>query len=263
MLDEIFTIIKLTDDKENRLIPPTIIYNENWLLRLVMWWFLKEDNFIINSDLDRKIVKAFKYSQLARFYSDVTIETQFKRRTKGVKDMLAEPSINVSGVLGNYTIIHKRKSDRVKLNLESKQFNVFVVNMYNELSKGVKNQSTYNQVARAVGCIVQTLYKANITLIENTGLYIIAPKVQIKLNSYKVYSDRNNIEEEIKNRIDQYGEDENKNKWYTYFNKIFQRVDVACIAWEEIILFVKKNDNEFGNKLQIFYEKCEEYNQIK
>jgi hypothetical protein len=33
-------------------------------------------------------------------------------------------------------------------------------------------------------------------------------------------------------------------------------IEVECLAWEDILRFIIKNDNEYGNKLDIFYQKC-------
>jgi len=260
MFEYIYQILQLIDDENERMLPPTVIYNEKWMLRLVMKWFLNQSSYIVNSDLDRKIVKGFKFDENANCYSEATIQTPFKKRKKGVKDKLAEASSTVSGVIGHIKVISKKNKEKVVVSNEANQFNVFEVFLYDELYKGTKTLPKYNQVARVISCLVYSTYKLENSFLDNTGLYIIAPREQLKLSSFKIFTERDKIEEIIRARVEEYKDDEEKKSWLDYFNRVFMRVEVECISWEDIILFIKKNDSEYGDHIRVFYDKCLLYN---
>lgn len=256
-------IINITEDENKRIFSPKLLYNENYLLSLVMYWFLNNDNFIVNSDTDRRICKAFKCLENTRCYIDATLETPFKVRHKGEKDPLAEPSTNVSGVVGHFKVLYGKKKERIVLLKDANQFIVIETTMSTPLKKGIKVNKEYQQVARDICCMVQTLSHLENKFIDHIGLFVIAPQVTLKLESFKTYTYKKNIEEVVENRVKQYGNDSSKKAFLELFTRLFSRIDVDCISYEEIVMFIKKNDSEYGDKLEEFYELCLVNNGIK
>ncbi|QVK18664.1 hypothetical protein KHQ81_02830 [Mycoplasmatota bacterium] len=263
MLKEICNIINLTDDENQRIISPKKIYNENYLLSLIMYWFSNNNQLIVNSDSDRKICKAFQYIDDAKYYTNATIETPFKVRVKGEKDPLAENSSTVSGVVGHFKVIYGKKKERLVLLPDASQFIVLEATMIKPLKKETKNFKKYHQIARDIGCMIQTLSHLENKFLEHLGLYVIAPEKTLKIDSFKTYTYKQNIESLIEERVSPYGEDEIKIKFLEVFKKLFQRIDMDCISFEDIIRFIKKNDGEFGEKLVDFYNHCLKYHGLK
>jgi len=263
MLKEINEIIELTDNEKKRMIPPKLIYNENYLLRLIMYWFLKKNRFIINSDSDRKICKAFQFIDDARCYTQATLESPFKSAIKGGKDTLAEPSSVVSGVVGHFKVLYGKRKERVTLLPEASQFIVLETTMIKPLKKGNKSFKKYHQIARDIGCMIQSLSHLDDVFLKHIGLYVIAPEATLKLETFKTFTYKQNIEELMLMRLEPYGDDEEKLAFLDLFKKVFQRIDMDSISFEDIIDFIKKNDNTFGEDLTDFYDNCLLYNGLQ
>src|SRR6056297_1433281 len=116
MLNEIKNILELCDTKES-VIPPTEIYNEGWLLRLVINWFSEYNN--VSHEL------AFTDKE-ARWYSELLLPSQFLARFRG--DKLAESYTHADGVIGHFQIGNEGKGD-ILLNEDAKQFIVIEAKM--------------------------------------------------------------------------------------------------------------------------------------
>lgn len=255
MLDDLTTIFELTDDEKERMISPKYLYNEDYMLLLLMYWFSRQDNMIVNSDLDRKICRALQRLDNGRCYTHAVLETPFKIREMGIKDNLAESSTLVSGVIGDFKVLYGKKKERVVLLEGANQFIVIQTIMFKELRKGIKINKKYNQVAKTIACMIQTMARLEDEFVENAGYFVIGPKEQLKLESFKNFTYKPYIEEMIKDRLKQYGENEDTNNFKEIFQRIFQRIEVECISFEDIIPFIKKNDLEYGNKFELFYKK--------
>ncbi len=264
MFKEISTMIELTSDHNLRIMSPRVIYNEDYLLRLIMFWFMQQNHFIVNSDLDRKICKAFQLAdERARSYTYATIETPFKVRKKGEKDPLAEASSQVSGVNGHFTVLYGKKKERVVLLKDAKQFIVLEVTLNKPLKKGTKKFKNYNQIARDVACMIQTLSHLENPFLDNLGLFVVAPEKVLEMEIFKTYTYKPNIEELITNRIKAYGDNEDKKALLELFQRLFQRIDVDCLAYEDIIRFITKNDSHYGERINGFYSQCLKYHGIE
>ncbi len=87
MLNKITKILSLCDTDKS-FIPPTELYNEGWLLRLVIDWFYKSQ--VSSHEL------AF-YDSSARWYSEALLPSKFLLGYRG--DRLAESWTNADGVL--------------------------------------------------------------------------------------------------------------------------------------------------------------------
>lgn len=261
MFKEINDIIELTGDIDKRILSPKLIYNEIFLLSVIMSWFKKQKTFIVNSDLDRKICKAFQLiDDDARCYIDATLETPFKIRKKGEKDPLAEVSSKVSGVVGHFNILYGKKKERIVLKPEAKQFIVLETTLDKPLKKGTKKFKTYNQVARDIGCMIQTLNRLENKFLDYLGLFVIAPDEMLKDETFKTYTYKPNIEKLIISRQEGYFDN---NDFIELFQKLFQRIDVDCIAYEDVLRFIKKNDSDYYDRLINFYELCLRYHGLE
>jgi hypothetical protein len=128
----------------NRVIPPTVLYNEGWMLRLVLDWFArsKQDNHRL------------AFSDTARWYSEPLLPSTFLARYKG--DKFAESYTHADGVIGNIKIGVSGSGD-LCIEPDANHFVVLEAKMFSKLAPGVTNASYYNQAARNVACISQVL----------------------------------------------------------------------------------------------------------
>ena len=104
---------------------PTEIYNESWLVKLVM----AQASSIPTEDHPLSFLPG------SSWYSEALLPTVFKAR-KG-KDPLAESRTNADGVIGHFNIGQKAKAD-FELLENSRQFTVVEAKINSPLAKGVK-----------------------------------------------------------------------------------------------------------------------------
>lgn len=255
MFKEIYNIIEVTNNSEKRMLSPKLIYNETFLLALILYWFKNHHNFIVNSDLDRKICKAFQpIDENAKSYINTTLETPFKVRVKGEKDPLAEASSDVSAVVGHFTVLYGKRKERLLLNTNANQFIVLEATLNKPLKQGTKKFKNYNQVARDIACMIQTLSRLNNKFLNHLGLFVIAPEQILQTEeTFRTFTYKPYIEELIIKRQEGYFLD---NDFLDLFQKLMQRIDVDCIAYEDVLRFIKKNDGDYFHKLDEFYHIC-------
>ena len=262
MYNELFQIIQSTSNENNAMLSPRVIYNGFYLLNLLLFWFKNREYFIVNSDLDRKICQAFKLEDdKAGCYTHATLETPFKTRKKGERDPLAESGALVSGVVGHFSVLQGKKREQAILNPDASQFIVLETTLNKTLKKGPKRIPYYHQIAKDIGCMLKALSRLDNPFLENLGLFVIAPKELLKLDSFKSYTYKKNIEELMHKRAQEYGQEETQD-YLLLFDRLFPRFIVDCLSYEDIIRFIRKNDNDYGERVDKFYKICMNYHGI-
>ena len=127
--------------------PPNVLFNESWLLRIVIDWFERHGG-------DR-----YPLSHLpgSRWFSEAWLPSAFLPRYRG--DRLAESRTHADGVIGHFTIGDPGTAG-LALAADARQFVVIEGKLFNRLSAGVKNAPYYDQAARSVACIAEALRRA-------------------------------------------------------------------------------------------------------
>ena len=126
------------------LFPPTLLYNEGWLLRLVLDWFSR------HSVQDHPLT----FAAGSRWFSEALLPSPFPARYRG--DKLAENWTHADGVVGHFQIGKKGRTD-LKLLPGATQFIVLEAKIFSSLSPGVTHASYYDQAARTVACMAEVL----------------------------------------------------------------------------------------------------------
>ncbi len=228
--------------------PPTILYNEGWLLRLVVDWFsesgVADHPFLFPKDGHR--------------FSEARLPSAFLPRFKG--DPLAESHTNADGVIGHFVIRSKGKTD-LELTPNAKHFVVLEAKLYSGLSKGVTHAKYYDQAARSVACIAEVLRRADREPISfsQLGFYVLAPSDQIESKTFTSHLDNQSIKEKVKRRISPYkGE---RDGWFEdWFTPTLEVIDIRSISWEAILDIIKERDSETGDSLKEYYSQCLTFN---
>jgi len=250
-------IIKMlqTCDTDRGVLPPSEVYNESWLLRLILDWFSRQPA----SDHQLSFEKG------ARWYSELLLPSQFLPRYQ--RDPQAESYTHADGVIGHFSVGRSGKSD-IALHPDAKQFVVIEAKIFSSLSKGITNFKNYDQAARTTACIAQTLSlgKQQIHNISRLGFYVAAPENQIKFEpTFQTLLEKDSIRIKVQKRIRAYSDPtdaETKKRWLkTWFLPTLECIDIKCITWEEIISYINANDRDNGEVLSAFYEKCLALNQ--
>jgi len=230
--------------------PETDLYNEGWMLRLVLDYFKKSQ------------VKGhpLSFHEGSEWYSEGLLASPFLDRGPKKVRSLAEGYTHADGVIGHFKI-GKDKKGELTLNEDATQIVVIEAKMNSKLSKGVSNAVYYDQAARNVACIVE-LVRKNARVIgqyKKIAFYLIAPKCKIDEPNSFLEMSRESIERKVRERVQGY--EGTKNRWHKeWFQKTINQMEIGVFSWEDIIDFVKNEESEAGNYLNGFYEKCLEYN---
>ena len=131
-------------DTPQKNFPSTDLYNEGWMLRLVLDWLSKNPN--IEHDLS--------FCSSDSWYSEALLPSAFLARYRG--DKLAESWTHADGVLGDFVIGANRDGDLTLIE-GAKRILVTEAKMFSKLSSGVKNAGYFNQAARNVACIAEVI----------------------------------------------------------------------------------------------------------
>jgi len=235
-------------DSDDNVFPPTDLYNEGWLLRIILDWFSKQDT----SD------HQLSFSDGCKWFSEARLPTQFKATSR--KDPLYETWTHADGVIGHIIVGGVGKTD-TSLAKDATHLVVTEAKMFSRLSAGVKNASYYNQAARYAACISELLNRADRkpSELKRLGLYVLAPAETIENGWFKRQLDKADIRQRVERRVQAYeGE---KDQWFEeWFRPALDHMEVRSLSWESILEYIGSVDTGYSIDLQDFYKKCLAFN---
>lgn len=249
MITQISEILAVADKALQSKIPPTLLYNEGWLLRLVLKYF--KENLNLNHSLS--------IPQNCEWYSEALLSSPFLQSPPGLR--LAEGHTHADGLAGSFSIGLKKKGE-LTLDDDCDFFYVAEAKLYSPLSAGTKNAPGYNQAARNVACIADQLVRKNLTNKEfrKLGFYVLAPQDSIYLKDISRMISKSDLRKSLSNRIAAFTSDyDNPHGSISWLRKNLDRylnemLYVELLTWEEILDVI---DN---TELNDFCEKCKKYN---
>jgi hypothetical protein len=254
MFDRIIHMLQACNT-DHGVLPPAEVYNEGWLLRLILDWFSRQPA----SD------HPLSFEKGARWYSEILLPSQFLPRFQ--TDPQAESYTHADGVIGHFSIGRSGKGD-MDLHLDAKQLVVIEAKIFSSLSKGTKNFKSYDQAARTAACIAETLSirQRQIKDISKLGYYVVAPEKQLKFEpTFQNFLQKESIRIKVQKRIKTYSDPpdaETKNRWFEkWFLPTLEVIEIQCLSWEEIISHINAHDRHHGEALLEFYQKCLALNQ--
>jgi len=228
--------------------PPTLIYNEGWLLRLVMDWFSQQ----------KSISHPLAFEEKSFWFSEALLPSAFAPRYRG--DKLAEARTHLDGVIGHFTIGDKGKADFAILP-DATQFIALEAKIYSKLSATVRNAPYYDQAARNVACIAEVLRRANRPPQMMTSLcfYVLAPQIQIDKGIFRQDLSKEAIRRKVERRAQEY--QGQYDAWYAdWFYPTLECIHIDAIGWESIVNEIAQWDPISGSTLQEFLNYCLQYN---
>ena len=232
----------------SRVFPPTILYNEGWLLRLVLDWFSRQagDGHLL------------RFVSGARWFSEGLLPSQFLRGTQG--DHLAEGWTHADGVIGHFGF--SGSTTEVRLADDATQMTVTEAKLFAELSPGVSHAGYFDQAARNVACLAEVLHRAGRRPDQFTslGFLVLAPADQIAAGVFEKELAKQSIRDKVSRRVSEYG-DPTKDRWLReWFLPTLAKARIECLSWESIIHHVNSLDPRFGADLSEFYNLCLQFN---
>lgn len=237
--------------------PPTEIFNEGWLLRLVL-------------DATQKLEITdcpLRFLPEAEWFSEARLSSPFLESCRG--DRLAEKHTNVDGVIGHFDIRPKTKAG-LMVSGGCRQLVVVEAKISSNLSKGVRNAPDFDQAARSVACIAEVIANSDVNLadIDEIGFYVVAPQngFRPKNTNLEKLTTATSIRKKIDNRISQFEfEDRTEAKslrdWqHDHFVPLLERLEssnsLRVLAWDEVIKNVHDIDPTQGDEISRFYAHC-------
>ena len=228
------------------MLPPTALFNEGWMLRLVLDWFADQPAH------DHPLA----FMDGARWYSEALLGSQFRARWRG--DPHAEAWTHADGVIGHFHV-RARRGD-LALDLEAGQLVVTEAKLYSGLSVGTTRAKTFNQAARNVACMAELIGDRNPAAFGRLGFCVLAPSDQIARGVFGELCERDHIAATVRERVASYGGE--KDQWHQdRFLPVLAAIRISVLSWESVLEHIASIDADAGPVFDDFYRRCVAANQ--
>lgn len=255
-------ILSSIENKETARFPATEIFNEGWMLRLLLDALQEYNND--NHPL--------QFSSQSTWYSEARLTSPFHPRVKG--DPLGEGFTHADGVIGHFQLDPNTRAG-LRLDSEAKQFMIVEAKMFSNLSRGTRNAPDYDQAARNVACMAEAIMQAGVPVsnLDSVAFYVVAPEQQFRSQRGRATNleelvDPLSIRKAVERRIIQY---ENLDRPESQSLRVWQKewleplIDrmvndstLNVLSWEDMIHLIVGNHSETGEELTRFFSRCME-----
>ena len=227
---------------------PTEIYNESWLVKLVLHQAstIPQDNFPIS------------FLKSSTWFSEALLPTVFKARSRG--DQLSESRTNADGVIGQIKIGEQAKAD-LDLSFNATQLTVVEAKISAPLSPGVSHAKYFDQAARNVACMAEILSTANRkpTTMIRLDFVVLAPQGSIDKGTYSAELSKDSIKNKVRKRVTAY--EGTLDNWYEEkFLPLLNEVQLHALSWEKTLAWITNHNPRIKDDLVDFYELCLRFN---
>jgi hypothetical protein len=247
VLDSIHRLIAAAESKPTYF-PPTLIYNEGWLLRLVLDWYSRH----------KLTSHPLIFQPRSTWFSEALLPTPFGPRHRG--DSRAESRTHADGIIGHFSIGSSAKAD-ARLLGDATQLIVIEAKIYSPLSAGTRNAPNFDQAARNIACITELLNRVNRPPSQMTslGFFVLAPEAQIKTGVFTSKLDKEHIRVKVQSRAEAFKSE--LGDWIDeWFLPTLEAICIETLSWESLIGYTESNDPQAYQSLQVFYKRCLIYN---
>lgn len=222
-------------------INPTIIYNEGWMIRLL----------VIESMIQKLKIEGIDFELLAKkkWSSEALIKSPFVTAI-----INKEGYTHADIILGDFEVNFENRGEATLQKDNPKILGVIEAKMRSDLSQGTTNAKDYNQASRSV-CCLSYMTKDN----PDCEIFFIVVAPKTKINKIKNQIEQENIITQIENRF--------KHSNVTLEKELIQKQVAKCkilpITYEEWIGKLQNNKEEVKDLLNEFYTKCLCRNKVK
>mgnify|MGYP001822632863 CR=1 FL=1 len=234
-------------DPETPHFRPTELYNEGWLVKLVL-----DQASSIEYD-----GHPLGFLPGSTWFSEALLPTAFKARWQG--DPLAESRTHADGIIGHFRVGAKAKTD-FELLPSARQFTVVEAKMGSPLASGVIHAPYFDQAARSVACMAEALARGAIdpSTLERLDFIVLAPQYSIDRGTFRTEMREGSIRSKVAKRVSAY--DGERKDWYAEcFEPTMERVRLLTLSWESAIEWVCTKNPEVEEQLVGFYGLCLAY----
>lgn len=240
MIEAVSRILSQCGEPDSPL-PATELYNEGWMLRLVLDWLQRHPG--INHVLSP--------AAGARWASEVLLASRFLPTRRG--DPLGEGFTHADGVVGHFDVRPSR-GDLV-LRPDATQLIVIEAKLRSPLSAGTRNSPDYDQAARNVACIAQVAPQ-----LQRSAFFVLAPQEQIGAGVFGELISRDSISAKVSKRCQAY-EGVHDGWLAEVFEPALRLIELGLLSWEDVLAGLADGDG--GSALREFYARCLEFNPLR
>ena len=250
VFDRIESIMRRCDS-DARVMPPTHVFNEGWLLRVTLDWFADHPC----------VVHPLAVPKSASWYSEALLSSHFLPRRRG--DPLAESYTHAGGVIGQFVIGNSGEGD-LRLRADALRFVVIEAKLGSPLSSGTKNAPGYDQAARNVACMAHILSVAGRRPeeIKTLGFFVLAPASRIDQGVFEPHLSKHGIRAKAFERASKYDDPSRQDWLHEWLIPTLERATIEAVSWEGLGQFIASQDVEAGASFQKFYARCLDYNRL-
>lgn len=227
--------------------PLTTLYNEGWLLRLVLDWYGRSGT----------ASHQLSFAVGARWFSEGLLASAFLPERRG--DPPAESYTHADGVLGHFDILPGKRSEIIVKD-GAEQFVVVEAKLGSALSRGVKNAADYDQAARNVACMAAVLGRAGVipSSVDRLTFYVVAPEARVRAGVFGDLVTKASVERKVRARVARYNRA--RDGWYDeHFVPLLEHIEIDILTWEGILDAIRGVDRGYGKELLAFYNQCLTY----
>jgi hypothetical protein len=243
MIETVSKILEKCNTNE-RNISPTLLYNEGWMIRL-----------LVSASVDFNIrLEHIDFGKIKHWYSEGLLSSPFSPEARS--DKRAEGFTHADMALGDFSI---KAEDRGDISVDSSDgvFGVIEAKMGSKLSLGTKNAPNYNQASRNLACIAFNTLETK----HDIFFSVVAPKAKIEEHGIR---DIVNIPFMLKQITDRFDSYDKSSKAYSYRDQVLARAkQCKCMVISYESWIEEFTDTDVRTKLEKFLEFCYEYNRIK
>ncbi len=228
--------------------PPTELYSEGWMLRLVM-----------DSHQQGNRALPIPLSLDATWYSEARLASPFQPSQRG--DPYGETQTHADGVIGSI-VIRPGTTAGLSLSPHATQFVVIEAKMGSKLSAGTTRVPWYDQAARTVAAMAWTMWEADRTpdSFESLAFIVVGPQERILTErTIAMYANKPSITDKLQRRIDLYRDDapERHQQLETFYQELFlpfmEHLDIFLFSWENVLDWTEPAAT---GPLAAFYKQC-------
>ncbi len=223
---------------KNRRMPSTVLYNEGWLLRLVVDWYARHP----------EVKGLLSFHEGSNWYSEALLTSPFLR------GRFREGYTRADAVIGHFDLVTDRGD--ISLAPNASQFVVIEAKMGSRLSLGTRHSPDYNQAARNVACMVKLIEPLAATPVD-ARFIVMAPAAKLAEHGMEAFLDDPHISDVVRRRADQRGEVDRQWVESHFVPRVEgQKLLRLAVSWEVVLGEISDFSPVDGGHLQTFYQQC-------
>ncbi len=163
-------------------------------------------------------------------------------------------------MIGHISVGQEGKA-HVALQAGATQFTVIEAKLGSRLSKGTSNAPYFDQAARSVACMAETLRRAERRPSDmgRPEFVVLASEEAVEAGTFSGEMAPRSIQEKVQRKIASY--QGGLDGWHqVWFESSLEALDLQVLTWERVREWLMQHVKEPASSLGKFYESCLEFN---